>query len=98
MTSFTRDKISVTVINNNYLIGHHTPADLSVLKDFETFKSKLQIIRGSFVTLGKPLIFGDKNVYIRDTILLAPSSKKSLADLGSIYNREELKKIEIDKE
>lgn len=55
-TSFTEDKVSVTKIHNNYFIAHLTNADLSILNDFETLKEDLNIVNGSFVTLGKPLV------------------------------------------
>ena len=71
-------------VRNNYMIGHLTNADLSILNDFNELKESLDIVNKSFVTLGKPLIIDNVNVYIRDTMLLAPAGKKSLAALGDL--------------
>lgn len=92
--SFTHDKISVTNIINNYIIGHMTSADLSMLEDFNELKHELNIINKSFITLSKPINIDGVNVYIRDTMLLAPGSKKSLQNIGSLY--ENIPKIDID--
>ena len=94
MQSFSKEVISVTEVKNNYFIGHLTRADLSLLKDFEYFKDDLDIINGCFVTISKPILIDGVNVYIRDTMLLAPGSKKSLAAIGSLYDKK-LNKIQI---
>lgn len=79
-------KISVTRIKSYYVIAHLTPADLSLLSDFSEIKEDLNILNGSFVTLGKPLKFKGHNVHIRDTMLLAPGGSKALAAIGSLYD------------
>ena len=88
--------VSVTRIKNNYFIAHLTQADLSIMSDFEDLKDNLNIVNGSFVTLGKPFTFENSNIHIRDTMLLAPGGKKSLASIGNLYG-ETFKKLEISK-
>jgi hypothetical protein len=78
-------------------MGHLTAADLSILNDFNNYKDDLSIVNGCFVTLTKPLQLCGLNVYIRDTMLLAPGVKKGLADIGKMYG-DSFNKISIDKE
>nr|ALO50159.1 ORF1 [Pleospora typhicola] len=89
-------RLSITINRILTICMHESAADLSMLKDFETFKENLDIVHRSFVTLGKPLILdGCKSkVHFRDTVLLAPAGVKSLAGVGSIYG-DEFKKIDI---
>jgi hypothetical protein len=91
------DKLSVTKIRNNYFIAHLTNADLSILNDFDTLKEELDIVNKSFVTLGKPIVIGNTNVIIRDTMLLAPQGCRSLESIGGLYG-EDFKKVDIVKE
>ena len=88
--------VSVTKSKNYYLIAHLTPADLSLLSDFDQIKEDLSIVNGSFVTIGKALRYCGRNVHIRDTMLLAPGASKSLASIGKLYGGV-LNKIEISK-
>lgn len=90
-------KVAISKTKTYYIIAHLTPADLSLLSDFSLIKEELSIVNGSFVTLGKPLRIQDRNVHIRDTMLLAPGGKKSLASIGLLYG-EAFNKIEIRKE
>ena len=90
-------KVSVTRSRTYYLIAHLTPADLSMLSDFEDLKDDLSIVNGSFVTLGKPIKFCGKNLQIRDTMLLAPGGGRSLAAIGRLYGGV-LNKVEISQE
>jgi hypothetical protein len=83
--------LNINRIRNNYVIAHLTNADLSMLNDFEELKEHLDIVNRSFVTLGKPLQMKDINIYIRDTMLLAPAGKKSLASLGDLLNLPKIK-------
>lgn len=76
--------LNVNKVRNQYVISHLTNADLSMLNDFNELKESLDIVNKSFITLGKPLNFNNWNVHIRDTMLLAPGGKKSLAALGSL--------------
>jgi hypothetical protein len=93
-TSYTEEKVNVTRTINNYFISHYTPADLSLLSDFEDFKFELDIVNKSFVTLKKPLLIQGMNVIIRDTILIAPGGKKSLDAISQLYNG--LRKVKIE--
>lgn len=90
MQAFTSGRSSITKVRNNYLIGHHTAADLSVLKDFNDFKEEIDIVNNSIVTLKKPILIDGVNVIIRDTKLLAPGGSKSLGQLGALYNQPKL--------
>jgi hypothetical protein len=56
-----------------------------MLSDFEQLKEELTIVNGSFVTLREPLKYCDKNIHIRDTMLLAPGGCKSLSQIGKFY-------------
>lgn len=89
-------RLSITINRMLTICMHESAADLSMLKDFETFKENLDIVHRSFVTLGKPLTLDwcNSKVHFRDTILLAPAGVKSLAGVGSIYG-DEFKKIDI---
>lgn len=90
--------LSISLIKNLYLIAHYNAADLANLTDFEDLKSKISIVNKSFVTLGKPLTVDGTNVYIRDSMLLAPSGAGRLEDIGKLYeasNGEKLEKIKI---
>ena len=94
------DKISISLIKNNYIISHYNPSDLSLLGDFHLFKEELNIVNKSFVTLNKPFEYEGSNVYIRDTHLLTPAGGKGLAALGKLYSEEleDYKKIEVTKD
>lgn len=78
-------RVSVTTTKTYWLIAHLTPADISLLSDFNKLKDELSIVNGSFVTLGKPLKAYGRNLHIRDTMLLAPGTSKSLASVGKLY-------------
>jgi len=90
-------KVSITNTKSYYIIAHLTPADLSLLSDFKDIKEELTIVNGSFVTIGKPITVSGKRVHIRDTMLLAPGSSRSLANIGRLYS-EEFNKVKINKE
>lgn len=97
MTDLLPQKVSVTKSRNYFIIAHLTPADLSMMDDFNEVKEDLSIVNGSFVTLGKPLKYCGRNIHIRDTMLLAPGGSKSLAKIGKLYG-EAFNKISISKE
>ena len=88
MSFNTGDRISLTVVNNHYICSHYNAADLSILSDFNEFKTELNIVNKSFVTLGKPIVVSSVNVYIRDTFLLAPQKARSLDALSKLYEVE----------
>jgi hypothetical protein len=94
--SYTGEKISVTKIKSNYIIGHLTNADLSILSDFKEFKDKLDIVQNNLITLKTPILVEGINVYVRDTMLLAPGGMKGLSAIGNLYGSH-LSKIDIDK-
>lgn len=92
--SFSSMKVVVTIVRNNYFIGHLTSADLSMLNDFENLKNYFDIVNGSFVTLKTPLLLDNVNLILRDTMLLSPGGQKSLKSIGSLYGKE-FQKIDI---
>lgn len=93
-TKFTGSPTNVTTYKTNYFIGHLTNADLSMLKDFPDIVDELDKVNGCLITLKKPILIDGVNVIIRDTMLLAPGSGKSLASIGKLYDGFE--KIIID--
>jgi hypothetical protein len=77
-----------------YLMGHYLVADLSVLSDFETFKTQIDLMYKSFTTLGRPYkLCHDRNnwsqVFFRDTGILSPPGT-GLAILGSLYKLDKI--------
>jgi len=89
--------LSISVKRVMYIMMHFSPAELSMLSDFESFKEELDMIQGLYVTRGKPLKYKvvKSHVHIRDTELLAPPGSKSLAAIGSIYAEEGYKKVDL---
>lgn len=90
----------IPVINEKnlklFLIGHYVVADLSVLSDFNRYKTELDLIKKSFTTLTKPIniLHGDGKhtyVYVRDTMMLCPPGT-SLQTLGKEHG---LPKIDL---
>jgi len=56
-------------------------------------------VNKSFVTISRPLRFDTANVYVRDTILLAPAGLSSLHAIGKLYSNEgDYNKIEVTKQ
>jgi hypothetical protein len=92
MSSFSSDKISVTKLKTNYYICHLTNADLSIMTDFELIRDELDIVNKSFINKGKPFVYQDTNIQIRDTMLLAPTGSKSLEAIGRLYGPDFYKK------
>jgi hypothetical protein len=92
------EKISVSRIKINYFCSHLTNADLSILSDFNTLKTQLDIVNKSFITLGKSLLIDNSNVHIRDTMLLAPAGNRSLESLGKLYSCKKLDLSLLEKE
>ena len=90
LTITRNNRISINYVFNNVIIGHNTPADLSILSDFEKFKYELDIVNKGFITLGKGFRYNGYNVVVRDTMLLAPAGQKSLANIGKLYNFEKI--------
>lgn len=59
-----KTQLSFTFVKNNLIMAHYNASYLSMLSDFYELKTKLGIIKKSFVTLGKPLRFEKKASYI----------------------------------
>lgn len=79
-----------------YLNAHLSKADLSILNDFDRVKHDLSLVNKEFVTV-RPLKKDGYNLHIRDTMLLAPASSRSLASIGAMYG-EGYEKVKIPKE
>lgn len=88
-----------TVPNHIYLVAHYNRADIPAFNDRDELIKRLANIRKSLVTRDLPIElrinFLDGlgaseskddvlNIYIRDTILLAPTGQKSLSELGKL--------------
>jgi hypothetical protein len=97
-----RDHGIVVVPSNIMLVGHYNRADLPAFREKEHFLWKLKNIRKSFISLGLPLSirvffsnseedFVELKTYVRDTILLAPEGKKSLAEVGKLVGFKKIK-------
>ena len=94
-TIVTKERLSITTRRNFYIIGHLTQADLSLLSDFSVFKKHLDIVNKCMVTLGhSDIVIYGHSVVFRDTLLLAPGGKKSLASIGGLYGKN-LQKINL---
>lgn len=96
-TSFTEEKISVSIYVKIVLIGHLNAADLSMMSDFNEINKELDIVNKSFVTLKGPIEYHNSSVVIRDTLLLAPGGAKSLSKIGEIYKLNKLELTEMEK-
>lgn len=82
-----------------YLIAHFSLADLTALDDFQKFQHLFDAVRRTYVSINDTIDFRiwDKQhhdhcvtVILRDTMLLAPNGKHSLADLGDLVDCEKL--------
>ena len=92
------DKTILKLPRSVILVGHYTKADLPGFSDFKDFKSRIDAVRRSFITvIHDPEFEGvhledekgpiDKKVFIllRDTYLLCPSlESKSLKRIGDL--------------
>lgn len=87
------EKIPKTII----LVGHYTRADVPAFDDSKQIFPRLKNVRNSLVSVSAPIkvrvFFGegetkstDINVYVKDTMHLAPTGSKSLAALGELIN------------
>jgi hypothetical protein len=76
------------------LVGHYNRADIPAFADRGQVFGRVKNVRNSLVTQAVPITvkmtFGDDHgpmelkVYLRDTMLLAPAGRKSLASLGEL--------------
>ena len=102
------DKAILMLPRSVILVGHYTKADLPGFSDFKDFRSRIDAVRRSFITvIHDPEFAGvslegengpiDKKVFIllRDTYLLCPSlESKSLKRIGELV---ELPKLSVSK-
>ncbi|WP_163595013.1 hypothetical protein, partial [Klebsiella pneumoniae] len=78
-------------------------ADIPAFSDKDQWWTQLKSVRNSLVSESVPITvriqFGDQDdeddrvelkVHLRDTMLLAPAGKKSLAELGKLINQEKV--------
>jgi len=78
--------LNINRIYQNNFIGHFNSADISMYSDYDVYKTCLDIIKHSFVTIRKPLEIDGVRVKVYDSLLLSPASKKSLKELGLLYD------------
>jgi hypothetical protein len=78
-------KVSVITTKIYYFIAHLSQADLCMLNDFYNITENLSIVNGSFVNLRDPIKYCDKKIHLRDSMLLAPAGRRSLAQIGKLY-------------
>lgn len=79
------------------LVGHYNRADIPAFADRDQVYGRVKNVRNSLVTQAVPITvkvsFGDESgtvdlkVYLRDTMLLAPAGRKSLAALGELVGK-----------
>lgn len=79
-------------MTNLYLVAHFSVADIASLSDFNDFKSKLQVIGKTYVTLGRSIPYEKVSLHIRDTSLLSVGGS-SLKEISNLYT--EVDKIDI---
>lgn len=90
---------------NIILVGHFNKADLPAFTERKTILRSLTNIRNSFVSRNAPIRLRlqfneegegsiDLSIYVRDTMLLAPAGKKSLAELGKLIGIEKVRLAE----
>lgn len=89
------EDITKNIETNNNIITFFGCADLSMLKDFNSFKENLTIVQKNFITRKSMAIQG-VNVSIRDGILLVPP-KFSLDKVGKMYGGD-MSKIDLPSE
>jgi hypothetical protein len=81
-----------------YLAGHWTRADLPGFADYGRIRKKLDGVRKTYVSLGKPLSIGRKEggrwhgskVWLIDTFLLAPGNSRGLDKVARLYGLEKM--------
>src|SRR4051812_8003364 len=79
-----------------YLAGHWTRADLPGFADYGRIRKKLDGVRKTYVSLGKPPSIGRKKngrwhgskVWLIDTFLLAPGNSRGLDKVARLYGME----------
>jgi len=89
-----KDTLQINVKRRIYLAAHYNSADLSLLNDWKNVSSyNIDIVKKCFTSLSIPFKYnGKEKVYLRDTMLLASATAKSLKALAYAYK---LEKVEI---
>jgi hypothetical protein len=92
----------VSIPRSIVLVGHFNKADLPAFDDREQVFAKLMAIRNSLVTHAYPIKiriqfsddeedFEEVRVHIRDSILMAPTGKRSLEEVGKLIGMQKIK-------
>ena len=81
-----------------YLVAHFSRADVAMFSDYETISRALDNLRGTYATLGRPLVKSlhdaSRNkhtvkVHLRDTMTISPAGT-SLAAVGELLGLEKI--------
>src|SRR5207253_1398520 len=81
------------------VVSHFALADLAAFSDFEKLKCCFDSIRRTYITLSRSLIIQlwdeqrhshEIEVVLRDSMLLAPASKRALAEIGKLVGVEKV--------
>lgn len=87
--SFKINGIKIRLVKRMSVYSHYNPADWSMLRDFDVFKEKLNIVHKSYTTLGGPRplksLGCEYPIFIRDTYLLAAAGSASLESIASMH-------------
>jgi hypothetical protein len=82
------------ISNQLFFVAHFNPAESSLINDWDSLKiNNIDIISKSYVTINKPIIHNNYNVYFRDTALLASVTNRTLDAIGESHN---IPKIKLD--
>ena len=82
-----------------YLVGHFTRADIPAFSDFNKLQTIISAVRKTFVSIDESLKIEFQfpkrdpvrlSMFLRDTMLLVPSSSKSLSAVGELIGREKI--------
>lgn len=86
-------EIKMSISWRIYILSHYNAADLSLISDWDTIKKKnIDIIKGSFMSICKPIKTLGCNIYVRDTICLSSAAARTLEAIGAAHK---IPKIEI---
>jgi len=89
-------KIPLNFNRRFYLTSHYNTADLTLLEDWKDVSLKnIDIVKKCFTSLSLPVVCKDtkEKVFIRDTLLLASASARSLGALAFSYG---LQKVSLE--
>lgn len=86
-------KIPININRRIFLAAHYNAADLTMIEDWESVSFKnVDIAKKCFTSLSTPMKAANEKVYLRDTILLASATAKSLEAIAYAYK---LKKVDV---